>query len=146
MLSANLRYLELLKRTYPKIKEYSHEIGEKTYKNMFAESPEIKQLFKDTPPEQAQRLIDTIIFYCERVDNFKLIYDRLDKIAHVHIKYGVKNEYYPVMKKAFVNAVCDTLQVDDSDEIVKAWIYGFNCLTYELIHIEDLIRKHSNNP
>lgn len=52
MLSGDLRYVELLKRTYPSIKKHSHDIGEQTYKNMFASSDEIKQLFKDTPPAQ----------------------------------------------------------------------------------------------
>ena len=143
MLSADLRYIELLKRTYPIIKAHSHDIGVETYKNMFAENLEIKLLFQNTPPEQAQRLIDTIIFYCEVVDNFTLIYDKLDKIAHIHIQHGVKKEYYPVMKKAFVKALCDTLKVDETSELVHAWSFGIDRLSYELIHIEDLIRKYS---
>ena len=142
MLSADMNKLYLLKLTYPKIKKLSYEIGEKTYKYMFADNPEIKKLFKNTPPEQAQRLIDTIIFYCERIDNLKLIYDKLDKIAHIHIEYGVKNEYYPYMKKAFIKALCETLQFEETDELISAWKYGFERLSYELIHIEDLIRKH----
>lgn len=143
MLSADLKYIELLKRTYPIIETHSREIGEKTYKNMFKENSEIKQLFNNTPPEQSQRLIDTIIFYCEEVDNFNIIYDGLDKIAHIHIQHGVKNEYYPVMKKAFVKALCDTLQMDESNELVRAWSFGIDRLSDELIHVEDLIRKYS---
>lgn len=143
MISGDVKNIYLLKLTYPKIKELSHKIGERTYKNMFAANPEIKELFKNTPPEQAQRLIETIIFYSKRIDNFKLIYDELDKIAHIHIEYGVKNEYYPCMKKAFINALCETLQVEETDELVSAWKYGFERLSYELIHIEDLIRKYS---
>ena len=143
MLSADMRYLELLKRTYPKIKEHSYEIGEKTYVYMFEESSDIKKIFKNTPPEQAQRLIDTIIFFCQSIDNFNVIYDRLDKIAHVHVKYKVKNNYYPIMKKALTKALCETLNVVESDELVRTWIYGFDCLSLELIHIEDLIRKYS---
>lgn len=143
MLSGDMRYLELLSRTYSTIKEHSHEIGERTYKNMFADNSEIKHLFKNTPPEQAQRLIDTIIFFCEEVDNFTLIYEKLDKIAHIHIQHGVKNEYYPVMKKAFVKALCDTLGIDRSNKLVDAWSYGFDRLEEELIHIENLIRKYA---
>jgi len=143
MLSADMRYYELLKRSYPKIKEKSHEIGLKTYENMFAESDEIKQLFKDTPPSQAQRLVDTIIFFCEGVDNFNTIYEKLDKIAHIHIKYGVKNDYYEIMKKSLSQALCETFQVDKNDELIKTWMYGFALLSQELIHIENLIRKYS---
>ena len=145
MLSGDLRYLELLKRTYPKIQKHSYEIGRRTYTYMFAANSEIKKLFKNTPPEQSQRLIDTIILFCEGVDNFKPIYDRLDKIAHIHIRHGIKNEFYPVMKNAFVKSLCETFKTDESNELVSAWSYGFDRLSYELIHIEDLIRKYTND-
>lgn len=144
MLSGDMRYFELLKRTYSKIKAHSHEIGIKTYENMFAESSEIKALFKNTPPEQAQRLIDTVMLYCDEADNFELIYGNLDNIAHIHINHSVKNEYYPIMKQAFTKALCETLDVSDTSELAQAWEYGFSRLSDELIHIEDLIRKHSN--
>ncbi len=143
MLSGDLRYFELLKRTYPSIKAHSHEIGNRTYKNMFAVNAEIKALFNNTPPEQAQRLIDTVMLYCEVSDNFELLYGKLDNIAHIHINHCVKNEYYPVMREAFTKALCETLEISESSELAYAWSYGFGRLSDELIHIEDLIRKHS---
>ena len=112
MLSGDLRYLELLKRTYPAINGHSQEIGEITYKNMFSENSEIKNLFKNTPPTQSERLIDTIIMYATEVDNFNLIYGKLDRIAHAHIQHNVKNEFYPIMKKAFVQSLCDVLHLE----------------------------------
>ena len=144
MLSGDMRYFELLKRTYPSIKEHSHEIGNRTYLNMFAANKEIKKLFKNTPPTQAQRLIDTVMLYCEIGDNFELLYGKLDDIAHVHINHHVKDEYYPIMQKAFLKALCDTLEIDESSELAKAWMFGFNRLSDELIHIENLIRKYSD--
>lgn len=143
MLSANLRYLELLKRTYPIIKNHSHEIGEKTYNYMFAENSDIRNLFNNTPPSQSERLIDTIILYATEVDNFELIFGKLDKIAHVHIQHHVENDYYPIMKKAFTQSLCDVLNLDKDDELVGAWSYGIAKLSQELIHIEDLIRKYT---
>jgi hemoglobin-like flavoprotein len=146
MLSGDMKYFELLKRTYPSIKAHSHEIGIRTYKNMFAESAEIKALFKNTPPEQAQRLIDTVMLYCEEADNFELLYGNLDNIAHIHINHSVKNEYYPIMKQAFTKALCQTLEISQASELAYAWGYGFSRLSDELIHIENLIRKRSIEP
>lgn len=146
MLSGDLRYFELLKRTYPSIKAHSQEIGNRTYTNMFAENAEIKALFNNTPPEQAQRLIDTIMLYCEEADNFELLYGKLDNIAHTHINHCIKNEYYPVMREAFTKALCETLEISESSELAYAWSYGFDRLSDELIHIENLIRKHSTEP
>ena len=144
MLSGDMRYFELLKRTYPSIKAHSHEIGNRTYLNMFAANKEIKKLFKNTPPTQAQRLIDTVMLYCEIGDNFELLYGKLDDIAHVHINHHVKDEYYPIMQKAFLKALCDTLEIDESSELAQAWMFGFNRLSDELIHIENLVRKYSD--
>ena len=138
-----MRYFELLKRTYPSIKAHRYEIGNRTYEYMFAASAEIKKLFNNTPPTQAQRLIDTVMLYCEEADNFKLLYNKLDDIAHIHIQHHVKNQYYPIMQEAFIKALCETLEIKESSELAKAWSYGFERLSQELIHIEDLIRKYS---
>jgi hemoglobin-like flavoprotein len=143
MLSGDLKYYELIVRTYPNIKAHSKEIGNRTYMNMFAANAEIKELFKNTPPTQAQRLIDTVMLYCEIGQNFELLYGKLDNIAHVHINHHVKNEYYPEMKTAFIKALCDTLEIEESSELAQAWDFGFSRLSDELIHIENLIRKYS---
>lgn len=51
MLSGEVKYLELLKRSYPLIKSHDLEIGKKTYQNLFAAHQEVEILFKNTPPE-----------------------------------------------------------------------------------------------
>lgn len=142
MLSGNIKKLEVLKRSYSMIKEHGNEIGEKTYQNMFDAHPELKSLFSKTPPGQAQRLIDAILFYCIEADNYSLFYERLDKIAHVHIVAGIKNEYYPYMKQAFLSALRHVLEAKANEELVHAWEYGFDSLSNELMHIENLIRKY----
>lgn len=142
MLSGNVKKFELLQRSYPKIRALRQEIGEKTYENLFRNNPEIEDLFKNTSPGQAQRLIDAILFYCEETENFNLFYDRLDTIAHAHINAGIKDEYYPCMKKAFLAALRESLGEDATDELIHAWDYGFESLSNELMHIENLIRKY----
>ncbi len=144
MLSANIKIFELLKRSYPKIKQHKLELGDRTYANMFKDHPEIEKLFANTPPGQSQRLIDAILFYCQEVENYELFYDRLDKIAHVHIKAGIKNEFYPYMRDAFVKAIHEVFKDEATDELVRAWKYGFDSLSNELMHAENLIRKYSS--
>ncbi len=144
MLSGNIKIIELLSRSYPLIKKHRIELGDKTYINMFKSHPETKLLFQDTSPGQSQRLIDTILFYCQEVENYELFYERLDQIAYIHIKVGIKNEYYTYMKEAFISALREVLQNDATDEIIRAWTYGFNSLSNELIHIENLLRKHTS--
>ena len=143
MLSGNIKIMELLNRSYPLIKQHRLELGDKTYANLFQAHPEIKELFKDTSPGQSQRLMDTILFYSQEVENYELFYDRLDQIAYVHIKVGIKNEYYSYMKDAFISALKEVLQEEATEELVRAWTYGFDSLSNELIHVENLLRKHS---
>ena len=144
MLSGDLKYLELLKRSYPLIKAHDLEIGKKTYQNLFAAHPEVEILFTNTSPGQAQKFIDAILFYCTKADNFNIFYNRLDKIAHAHSNAGIKNEYYPHMKNAFLDALRSTLKKDATDELLRTWSYGFDRLSYELIHIENLLRKYES--
>ena len=144
MLSANVVYLEILKRSYSLFKEHDVEIGKQTYENMFKSHPELKKMFSNTSTIQGKKLIDAILFYCVEADNYELFYERLDQIAHVHIKVGIKNEYYPLMKDAFIKAIKSVLKDQATDQVVHAWSYGFDSLSNELIHVENLVRKHMN--
>ena len=144
MLSGNIIFLEALKRSYSLLKKHDAEIGKETYENMFLDHPELKEMFRNTSSVQGKKLIDAILFYCIEADNYELFYEKLDAIAHVHIHVGIKNEYYPYMKNAFINAIQSILKEDATDEIINAWQYGFDSLSNELIHIENLIRKHIN--
>lgn len=103
MLSGDSRHFKLFERIYPSIKANSHKIGNGTHMNMFAANAEIKTLFNNAP-EQARRLIDTVMLYCEEADNFELLYGKLDNIAHIHITHCVNNGYYLAIRKAFTKA------------------------------------------
>ena len=144
MLSGNIKKLELLKRSYPQVKKHAIKIGELTYKNLFDSHPEIQKLFINTPSGQAQRLMDAILLYCVEADNYNLFYDKLDNIAHVHISSGIKNEYYSFMKEAFINALHSVLKEEATHDLVHAWAYGFDSLSNELIHVENLVRKYKS--
>tara|TARA_R110002049_G_scaffold13509_3_gene58875 strand:+ start:225238 stop:225672 length:435 start_codon:yes stop_codon:yes gene_type:complete len=142
MLSANIIHLEALKRSYALIKKHGDEIGKQTYENMFEKHPELKSKFRNTSSVQGKKLIDAILFYCIEADNYELFYHKLDTIAHVHIQADIKNEYYPYMKEAFINAIQSVLGNAATKELINAWRYGFDSLSNELIHAENLVRKH----
>jgi len=142
MLSTNVIHLEAMKRSYPLLKQNDIAIGEATYENMFRHHPELKAMFKNTSTEQGKKLIDAILFHCEEADNYELFYKRLDNIAHIHINVGIKNEYYPYMRDAFISAIKCVLKDQATEEFINAWRYGFNSLSNELIHVENLVRKH----
>jgi hemoglobin-like flavoprotein len=142
MLSADIQSIELLKRSYSLVKRHSKEIGERTYSHLFNEHPEIKKLFSNTSPGQAQRLMDTILFYCEEPENYSTFYEKLDHIAQIHLVVGIKNEYYGYMKDAFICALKEVLTTEADTKFIRAWAYGFDSLSNELMHIENLIRKY----
>ena len=142
MLSANVIHLEILKRTYALLKENDVAIGKSTYETMFQSHPELKEMFRNTTEVQGRKLIDAILFYCIEADNYEAFFDRLDSIAHVHIHAGIKNEFYPYMKEAFLTSIKSVLKDKTTDELIYAWSYGFDSLSNELIHVENLIRKH----
>ena len=62
----------------------------------------------------------------------------------MHSKVGVKNEYYLYMKNAFLDTFHSTLIKDATDELLRTWNYNFGRLSYEPIHIENLLRKYES--
>ena len=45
----------------------------------------------------------------------------LKKLGQNHYRYGVKDEYYPVVKEAMLETIEEIIEDIDTEKILKAW-------------------------
>jgi len=129
----------IIKSTTPLFKEKGEEITSKMYTLLFAEHPEVKELFAQAPTGQPKILATAIMSYCNNLDNFDLMDKELDQIARRHVFRRVQAEHYPFVGVALIQAMKETLGDIATDEVVEAWQEVYTSLATILIQRESEI-------
>jgi len=111
----------IVKSTTPLFKEKGEEITSRMYALLFAEHPEVKELFARAPTGQPRILATAIMSYCNNLDNLATMDKELDQIARRHVFSRVQAEHYPFVGKALVQAIKETLGEVATDEVIEAW-------------------------
>jgi nitric oxide dioxygenase len=129
----------IVKSTTPLFKEKGEEITSRMYMLLFAEHPEVKELFAQAPTGQPRILATAIMSYCNNLDNLAILEGELDQIARRHVFSHVQAEHYPFVGKALIQAIKDTLGDVATDEVIEAWQAVYLSLASILIQRESEI-------
>ena len=91
------------------------------YEKVFDLAPEVRSLFKINMTDQGRLLthmLGGIVYSLSRPDNLKI---GLARLGENHTKYGVKLEYYPIVKKAMMETIDETLGENRTNKSISAW-------------------------
>ena len=127
----NQKTIDIIKSTVPVLKEHGLEITKTFYKTMFANNPEVKEMFnmdKQESGEQPKALAMTILAAAQNIDNLEILLPAVKKIGSVHVNSYVKPEHYPIVGKHLLGAIKEVLGDDATEDIINAW-----AKTYEVI-------------
>lgn len=129
----------IVKSTTPLFKEKGEEITTRMYALLFAEHPEVKELFTQAPSGQPRILASAIMSYCNNLNNLIAVDEELDQIARRHVFSRVQAEHYPFVGKALIQAIKETLGDVATDEVIEAWQEVYASLASILIQRESEI-------
>ena len=91
------------------------------YSKVFEKAPFVRALFKNNMRDQGRLLthmLGGIVYSLSRPDNLKL---GLQKLGKNHVKYGVMDDYYPVVKAAMLETITEIMGEHCTDEVLNAW-------------------------
>ncbi len=134
--------IEIVKSTVPALKEHGMEITTTFYKNMFAQNPEVKELFsmeKQQSGQQPKALAMSILAAAQNIDNLSAITPLVEKIGQVHCNAQVKPEHYPIVGKHLLGAIKEVLGDAATDEVLEAWGKTYQVLAEVFINKEKSI-------
>ena len=57
----------------------------------------------------------------------------LKKLGQSHVKYGVKSEYYPLVKAAMLQTIPELMGELTSDNVLNAWSEALDFVTGKMI-------------
>jgi len=137
MLSAQAR--PLIDASVPVLKEHGLTITRTFYRNMFADRPELTNLFNmgnQASGAQQQSLASAVFAYAANYGNNAALAPVLNRIAHKHAAVGLKPAHYPIVGRHLLGAIAEVLGAAATPELIAAWDEAYWLLAAELIAAE----------
>jgi class 3 adenylate cyclase/hemoglobin-like flavoprotein len=111
----------IIQTTINTILQDEARFAEKFYARVFEKDPSLRGLFKKNMVQQGRMLthmLGGIVYSLSRPQHLKL---GLRTLGQQHEKYGVKAEYYPIIREAMIETIGDQLGDENSEEVHQAW-------------------------
>jgi nitric oxide dioxygenase len=132
--------IAIVKSTVPLIQEVGSELTKHFYGLLFAENPELKNVFNmvsQANGRQQSTLAASILAYAANIDKLEAIGGEVDKIAAKHFSLDIQPEHYPIVGRNLLKAIQEVLGEDVATaEVMAAWAEAYEVLASILIGVE----------
>lgn len=132
--------IAIVKSTVPLIQEVGSELTKHFYGLLFAENPELKNVFNmvsQANGRQQSTLAASILAYAANIDKLEAIGGEVDKIAAKHFSLDIQPEHYPIVGRNLLKAIQEVLGDDIATaEVMAAWAEAYEVLANILIGVE----------
>lgn len=137
---ASPRTIEIVKSTVPFLEEYGNQITEIFYQNMFAEHPELLDIFNETNQKlgrQQSALASTVLAAAKHLEKLAVLLPEVTQIAHKHRALQILPEHYPIVGKHILGAIKEVLGDAANDDVINAWAEAYDDIAGVFIHVEE---------
>ncbi|GHI00127.1 NO-inducible flavohemoprotein [Neobacillus kokaensis] len=136
--------LEIVKATLPVVKEHGEAITKRFYKRMFANHPELKNIFNMTHQitgHQPKALADAVYGAAANIEDMSQIMPVLERIGEKHRSLQIKPEHYPIVGENLLGAIKEVLGDAATDDIMDAWADAYEVISDVFIRMENEMYK-----
>ena len=123
--------INIIKSTVPVLEEHGKTITTVFYKNMFAEHPELLNIFNHANQSQGRQqtaLANTVYAAAANIDNLEAIVPAVIQIGHKHRSLGILPEHYPIVGEHLLGAIKEVLGDAATPEIIDAWADAYGVI------------------
>ena len=103
------------------------------YSNLFRVDPTTKPLFVGDLELQSRKLVQTLTFIVDHLEDADTLMPAAIDLAHAHIKYGVTAEQYGSVGTALIETFRQLLGPSFAAEDQQAWIMTYEGLSSEMV-------------
>src|SRR5699024_2990235 len=131
--------INIIKSTVPVLEEHGKTITTVFYKNMFAEHPELLNIFNHANQSQGRQqtaLANTVYAAAANIDNLEAIVPAVIQIGHKHRSLGILPEHYPIVGEHLLGAIKEVLGDAATPEIIDAWADAYGVIADAFIGVE----------
>lgn len=116
----------LVQASWNKIAAIAPQAAELFYANLFNADPSLKLLFKTDMRAQGHKLMQTIGFAVDKLDDLETLVPILQNLGRQHAGYGVRESHYDTVGAALFATLEQGLGADFTPQLAAAWasVYG----------------------
>lgn len=118
----------MVKDTWGKVVPISDKAAELFYGKLFEMDPNIKPLFKGDITEQGKKLMKTITFAVNSLDNLDQLVPVVQDLGRRHVGYGVKPAHYTTVAGALLWTLEQGLGAAFTPPVKEAWTLTYQTL------------------
>ncbi|UOQ95496.1 NO-inducible flavohemoprotein [Halobacillus shinanisalinarum] len=131
--------VRIVKSTVPVLAERGEDITTCFYQQMFADYPELKNLFNQTNQKagrQPKALANAVYAAAQHIDDLSAIMPTVMQISEKHRSLNVKPEHYPIVGEYLLLAIKEVLGDAATDDIIEAWGEAYGVIANAFIEVE----------
>ena len=119
--------IHLLRKSFARLEPKAHIAVLSFYRRLFELAPESRQLFKNSIEEQSTKLVEMLSLAVNLTDRPAVLEAELRQLGARHVIYGVTDDQYDVVGRAFMEMLSDVLDAEFTPEVRAAWLefYSF---------------------
>ena len=119
--------------TWAKVIVHREALASRFYTLLFQKAPQTQALFKNDMQAQGVKLIDTLNFIVDHLDEPDLLLPAARDLAVRHVSYGVAPEHYEIVGACLIEAMQSILG-DEFDEAATAdWVETYGGLVGHML-------------
>ncbi|MGB1448809.1 MAG: pentapeptide repeat-containing protein [Flavobacteriaceae bacterium] len=126
-MNADLLRIELVEKSFEKVRENKDTFALSFYDQLFIESPQLKPLFANTNlTKQSEKLYGSLVLLVENIRNPAVLQSVLGPLGEKHKGYGAIEKHYPLIGAALIHTLSKYIGEEWTDEVEQAWVttYG----------------------
>ena len=129
--------LDLIRQSLIHVHPLADQIAKSFDARLFEGTPHLQKLFTGDMHRQGAMLMTSLELAVSNLDNPENILPAIQALGERHMSYGVKAEYYPLAREAYLWALEEHLGEKFTPALQKAWVEAFDALTEAMIRVTD---------
>jgi hemoglobin-like flavoprotein len=129
----NAEQVELIRQSLIHVQPIADQIANSFYAHLFEVTPHLQNLFPGDMHKQGAMLMTSLQLAVSHLDDEESVLPAIQALGARHISYGVRAEYYPLAKEAYLWALKRHLGDTLTPALNDAWEAAFDALTQAMI-------------
>ena len=124
----NIEQVALIRSSLLQVHPIADEIAGSFYARLFEIGPHLRKLFTGNMKRQGTMLMTSLELAVSSLDEPESVLPSVKALGERHMSYGVKAEYYPLAKEAYLWALERHLKDEFTPTLKSAWSEAFDTL------------------
>ncbi len=125
--------IALVKSTFIYAIPVSDAVAADFYARIFAAYPQLRHMFASDMTAQRQKLMLTLTAVVHDLDHLDRLVPMVSELARRHVGYGVRDEHYPPVGGALIEALRLALGARFTPDVEAAWVAAYGLLSGAMI-------------